>query len=294
MPSIIEVMEITDPEEGLSWERREFVSPNGKWIASYQNPREWHIGVSGWLVSLREASGAVDRTPRALRSMSVGEGLLCPSDFLPWRFDSQVLAILPWHRTPRLLDVESGKLALCEVTGTPLTAQWAATKPYLLAVYFDRINVLDGEGRTVSTMGWEAADDEIPYTGWTHRDALFFVIRHSPRRTKTRVTFVDPENSSAPRQTLELDPARLVPYDDTRFKRVSRDGLSLRIGEWHHATRHLLDTWQKIRFDPNRNVLMLSVYRPIGDPFKPDPRQARRANWVCNAKERWVAVRLNT
>ena len=130
MPAIAEVMEIAPPDVELSWERREFPSPDGAWLAVYHNPRETHTGASGWAISLLDAPGRIDKTPRALRNLSSRKGLLCPSDLLPWRFDSRVLTVLPWDGTPRLFDVESGAVTQCEVTGTPLTMQWAATNPY--------------------------------------------------------------------------------------------------------------------------------------------------------------------
>ena len=144
----------------------------------------------------------------------------------------------------------------------------------------------------MSVVGWDPADDEIPYTGWTRGDSTFFVLRHSSRQAKTKITFFDSEKPSAPTRALELDPDQLLPYDTTPCRRPSQDGCSLIIGD-QRATGHLLRTWQQIKFDPTQNTLLLSIYRPIGEPSRSKSPPACSDECVCGAAEKWISVRLD-
>jgi hypothetical protein len=284
MLSVDRLIEIAPPDIDLSWEKREFPSPDGDWTAVYHSPREQPAGTMGWQASLVEASSRSDLTPRPLQNMSSGEGLICPSDFMPWRYDSQSLVLLPWNGTPRLLNPKSGKLTSCDVVATPLSAQWAFARPYLIAAYFDRITLLERQGKWVADMTWQPADDEIPYTGWTHDDTIF-VLRQPSSRAKPRITFYDPEHPFEAGQPIGLDPDRLVPYDIAEYEGLARDRGTLIIGRGQHLAGALLDTWHQIRFEPARKRLLLSVYRPVGPPFK-------SGGWVCEVEEKWFALPL--
>ena len=287
LPAIY-VTEIDAPDIELSWKRRAFAAPDGRWSVVYHSPCERHTGEMGWQISLIETVTGVDRTPDALRGLSSGDGLLCTTDLRPWRFDGQVMVLLPWSGSPKLLDVTSGEITPCEATGTPLTVQWAATVPYLLCVYFDHISVLDGTGRLVSTVNWEPDESEIPYTGWTQDDTHFFLLRHPRKKATPQLVFFDPGHAPAMAGSIDLDPVRLVPYDAGAYEELQRDRRSLIVEGGQRAAGVLLDTWHQIRWDVTGSRLLLSIYRPVGLPARPGPD----GEWACAAEERWLAIHL--
>ena len=93
--SVDRLIEIPPPDIDLSWEKREFPSPDGAWIAVYHSPGEQPEGTMGWQASLVDASGYRDLTPQSLRTMSSIEGLICPSDFMPWRSTANLWSCCP-------------------------------------------------------------------------------------------------------------------------------------------------------------------------------------------------------
>lgn len=246
-----------------------------------------------WQISLLESPSGADVTPGALQVISSRNGLLCPADLRPWRCDGQAMVLLPWNCPPLLFDMASRKLIGCEAICTPLTAQWAATRPFLLLVHFDRIELLDGNGRLMSTVTWEPEENEIPYTGWTASDRYFFLLRHPRTKCPTELALFDPAHVPAIADTIALDPAQLAPYDADLYHVISRDRLSLIVEGGQRACATLLDAWRQIRWDAADSRLLLSIYRPVTLPFKSQLDNGPSDAWLCHAEEKWVSVSLD-
>ena len=276
----------------LSWQQRTFMAPGGQWMAVYHSPVQGRTGETDWQASLLESPSGTDATPDVLRTISTCDGLLCPVDLQPWRFDSQMLVLLPSNSPPKLFDLVKGKLIGCEAICTPLTAQWAATRPLLLLVYFDHIALLDGDGRLMSTVVWEPEENEIPYTGWTADDDYFFLVRHPRKQSPPELVLFDPAHVPAMANRIALDPARLAPYDAESYHMLSRDRLSLIVEGGQRASATLLDTWRQIRWDAADSCLLLSIYRPTTPPFKPQLNNGTSDTWLCRAEEKWVSLAL--
>lgn len=277
----------------LSWQRRTFIAPGGQWTAVYHSPMQRRTGEAAWRLSLLESFSGAGGTPDVLRTISTHDGFLCPADLRPWRCDGQVMVLLPWNGSPQLFDPGNRELIGCEAVCTPLTAQWAATRPVLLLVYFDHIALLDGDGRLMSTVTWEPEENEIPYTGWTASDDYFFLVRHPRKQSPPELSLFDPAHVPAIAGSLILEPDRLAPYDAELYKILPRDRLSLIVEEGQRACATLLDTWRHVRWDAAGSRLLLSIYRPVTPPFKPASDSGLLDLWLCQAEEEWFSLSLD-
>lgn len=286
MPFVGEVRETINPRPEVSWERREFSSPDQLWVAAFHSPYEWHMGAVGWKFSLVSVSDGTAICHTALQRLSEGSGLRCSLDYVPWRADSMMLALLPWKEGLVLFDVRSMSKRHPELDGSPYGAQWAPRGNRLLVSLRDRLALLNGRGDLVADADWKSTDHRLPHTGWLPSGEIFFAIGRTSRRAKPRIGFFKAKDGSVIGKQL-LDPKRLVPYEAEKYRSVPRDRYSLIVPPSTRAVGSLLDVWNEVVYDQERKLLFLSTYRPVSVILESDGHPA------CKVEERWVSVELS-
>jgi hypothetical protein len=298
MYSIGKVQEVKAPRQAeVSWERREFRSPDHLWLAAFHSPYEWHMGAVGWQFTLESASDGAAVCHTALQKMSEGEGLRCPVDYVPWRADSMMLALLPWKKKLVLFDTRLMRRRKTDLDESPYGVQWASHGERLLASFRDRLALLDGAGNLVANADWKTSEHESPHIGWLPSGKVFFAIGRTSRRAKPRIGFFRGEDGSAIAKQM-LDPNRLVPYEVEQYKSIPRGRYSLIASPSSLSVGYSLDIWDDVIYDQEKGLLFLSTYRPVSPPFESDASpvcQAFKLDGypVCQVEERWVSVELS-
>ena len=286
MAYIGEIKETIPPKREVSWERRGFQSPDQLWVASFHNPREWRMGAVGWQFSLVSVGDGTAVYDTALERLSEGSGVRCPVNCAPWRADSMMLALLIWDEGLVLFDVGAMNKCQCGFGESPYTAQWAPHGDRLLVSFRDRLTLLDGAGSFVAYADWKSAEHELPHTGWLGSGKVFFAVGRTSKRAKSRIGFFKAGDGSVVGKQL-LDPKELVPYEAEKYKSVPRGRYSLIVPPSTRAVGSLLDVWRKALYDQERELLFLSIYRPVSGIIELDGHPA------CEVEEEWVSVEMS-
>src|SRR5687767_8960184 len=100
MPGISGWRSVAGPPGLLSWERREYRSPDQRWSVIYHAPREWHMGADGWRVKLLHEGRNVGGKHGTLLGLAGARGFRCEDDLQPWSHDSKALVFLTWDEDP--------------------------------------------------------------------------------------------------------------------------------------------------------------------------------------------------
>ena len=87
VPRIAGVRLVARPRRPVTWERREYRSPDKHWTVIYHRPREWHMGADGWQVQLRHYGFNVGRAHSDLMQLPGPRGFRHPDAVQPWSHD---------------------------------------------------------------------------------------------------------------------------------------------------------------------------------------------------------------
>lgn len=292
MPKIIRVRPIAAPATDLHRpERVDNPSPDGEWNLVFHTPREWHMGADGWQVKLVHRGSDVTRKHRDFFRIAEGKGFRFDPHFHPWSFDSKSLAAMTWERTPvHLYEVETRRethLGYQPPLGYVYSAQCAPDVDRLLVTSSSEGLLVDQAGQQHALVQWEIEEYETPYTDWLNTGGCFFLVAREAPDSKLRIRFYSGVDGAL-KETHDLDPNDLVPYNSEDYIGLSREGLSLISADvGFRSIGSLLDTWSSVRFDRVSNTLLLEVFRPVTSPYR------EGAELVCKVKQVWVAVEVD-
>lgn len=283
MSFISEVSASAPPINNISWEKREFASPDQSWLAVFHDPFEWHMGADGWRLSVLSSENKISISNSDLERLSKGKGFTCPLDYAPWSADSKFLALCSWDSGLVFFDPSSN---VCHTQKLfPQIIQWSPSFNYLLVFSNGQFTILDIAGNHLSQIDWKTAEHELPHSGWMKSQNIFFVIGRSSDRAKPRITFINAENGKIVSNEL-LEPEKLVPYDEGEYKNVPRGGYSLVLSASTRSVGTLLDTWNDVIYDQEKGMILLSVYRPTSKVYKLD------GSPVCQVEKKWVSLKM--
>lgn len=283
MSFISEVSASTPPINNISWEKREFASPDHSWLAVFHDPFEWHMGADGWRLSVASSKSNLSISNPDLEKLSKSKGFICPLDYVPWSADSKTLALCAWDGGLVFFDPLSN---VCQAKNFfPQIIQWSPTFNYLLVFLNGQFVVLDSIGNFLVRIDWKTAEHELPHTGWVTAQKIFFVIGRSSERAKPKITFINAENGAMVSDEL-LDPEKLVPYNQDEYKSIPRGKHSLVLSASSRSVGSLLDTWNDVMYDQEKSTIFLSVYRPVSKVYK------LNGNSVCQVEKKWVSLKM--
>jgi hypothetical protein len=219
MSFISEISAIVRPINTVSWERREYSSPNRLWLAIFHDPYEWHMGAPGWQLSVISSKTGSAITIPEINKLSEDKGLVCPLDHSPWSANIKILDLNFWESGLVFFDPLSN---VCQVKNLfPYIIQWSPTINYLLVFINGRFAILDDIGNILTRIDWKTAEHTLPRVGWMASGKIFFIIGRSSKRSKSRITFFNAENGTMISNEF-LDPGKLVPYDYSEYKSIPR------------------------------------------------------------------------
>lgn len=286
MIKIGEPISVNPPKRSLSWERREYPSPDQKWVAIFKDPYEWRMGAVAWKCSIAPnhsySSGDITES-----EMLYQEKMLhCPMDQAPWRDDSLMLSVLQWREGLILFDLPSRKKTTISIDENPMNAQWSPRENILLIRFLQRLALLNGVGEVKASIPLKSAKLEHRFTCWLPSGDTFLVVGRTSRRAKPRAGFYQSPDGNKVKEII-LDPNILAPYDIDRYQNIPRGKYSLIISSSTMSVGNLLDRWNQVFYDSENQYLYLSVYRPIGEIIEV------RGIPACKVSENWFAVPLS-
>jgi hypothetical protein len=269
---VVSVRPIAAPEPE-SWQIREFDAPCASELRlRFDSPDEYAMGGFNWRVTLLRGRAVVRTWDRR-----AGD----PEHLAPWSHDGAKLAF-PLRSSGR-----SG-IAAAGADGTDLSppewpherhlasVAWAPARRRVLLLALDGFQLLDADFALVAEARWQKDRLASPVAGWVAPDGCFFVL------SGTVLRFYDPREGAL-QEEVPLEPAALLPYDESAFAATPRDRYVLRIPAGASGAGSLLDTWSQCRLRPRTNELLLMTYRPT---------EARPARLPIEVEPRWVSVQL--
>jgi hypothetical protein len=286
VPSIAGSRSVAGPPRPLSWERREYRSPDRRWTVIYHTPREWHMGADGWQVQLRHYGLNVGWAHRPVMRLPGSQGFRHPNALQPWSHDSKTLAFLTWNEDPLHLYDLADKSLRQVVQGSEFVyaVQWSPDIDRLLVTSETQAVLIDRRGVVHGIATLSMAPDEVPHSDWMPDGRWFYILARESAGTS--LTFYA-GNDARFGEAHALDPLQLVPYNAEEFRDLPRQRFCLVHSPSIRAVGQLLDTWHRVEFDQPAATLYLSVYRPTSAVYRDNSER------LCHVEERWVAVELD-
>ena len=268
-------------------EREEKPSPDGAWNLVFQQPREFHMGAEGWQVKFFYHGRDVSREHEGILSIAGPKGFRFEREFQPWSSDSKTLAMATWEKKPiRLYQLEARNQKTLEYErGIANSVQWAPDVDRLLLAFMTDVVMVDQTGAEQFLVQWKIEEENRPYTFWMKRGKCFFLLGR--QFGKTQLIFYNGVDGAI-KESHDLDPIDIVPYNQGDYVEIPRDRFSLRVIDPPiGSVGSMLDNWNTVAFDQASSTLQLSVFRPVSTPYQ------LGGELVCDVKQTGVAVELD-
>ena len=240
------------------------------------------MGAEGWSIALLEnGDDTTARHPYIAKSRR-GRGYYLPRRYHPWCSGKALIALNAWDDLLRIYDVEKLRGRERRVP-FPTEIQWSPKGETLAITREGGISLADAQGNPIADVPVRHPQQEYPELFWWPDGKSFFVVSRTSPLSKTTLSFF---NAADGRETerVNFDPADVLPYDAEKYKKIPRDGYSLRVGRGTRSVGDLLDKWVRIQFDPEQQLLSAFVYRPVSECERIDNQL------TCVAEERGVEV----
>lgn len=288
MPRINEVTVNSGKPLDLGFQDRiENPSPDGAWNLVFQKPQEIRMGADGWQVKLLHHGRDVTSEHRRFFSIAGPNGFRWETGFQPWSFDSKTLAMVTWEMQPvHLYQIETRNQKHLEyASGYVNSVQWAPDIDRLLLTFMSAGVLVDQTGAQQSRVEWNIEEGGTPYTFWMKRGKCFFLVGR--QSGKTRLIFYNGIDGSI-KETLDLDPLDIVPYDVDDYAEIPRERFSLRVVDPPiGSVGSMLDNWNTVIFDQAASTLSVSIFRPVSAPYR------LGEELLCDVRLTSVAVELD-
>lgn len=272
---------IPDPKPPEWRDERTFERGDGVWTLVLHDPDEFHMGAYGWQAKLLRNHSDVSAAHQILKSS--GNAFYLPMSYAPWCRSNPVVVLSQWDSVIHLYDVDNRKSIRRELGHFPLQIQWAPVGDLLAITYDGLLQILDTSAEDVASIGVRHPKYEYPGVFWWRDGKQILVVGRESQAAETRLSVFD-ATSGRLLGTTDFDPSDLLPYDQTAYTRIGRDGYSLNTGPGTRSVGYLLDTWSRVEFDIDQCLLRGMVYRPEGTC------EQEGDAFSCAARERGIEV----
>lgn len=248
------------------------------------------MSADGWQVKLFHRGRDVTKEHAGFFRIAKEKGFRWEPYFRPWSLDSKSLAMVTWDEKPvHLYEVAAKRdKHLFDQRMNVRSPQWAPDTDRLLLTYSTEGVLVDQAGEQQALVQWKIADGETPHTDWLKTGKCFFLLARRTVGSKTAIRFFSGVDGAL-KETLDLDPSDLVPYNSEDYIELRRDRLSLVSADvGYRSVGSLLDTWSDVNFDQASNTIFLSVFRPVSSLYR-----GADGELVCKVKQGGIAVEIN-
>jgi hypothetical protein len=286
MPSVSPIDPPPDLPPPDEWtDRRAYANPRNNFVAVFHDPREFRMGADAWKIDLLEADRSIINDHYRLRDFGTGLGFHHTHPYQPWDSSGEILAVTDWSPKVASYSIRDRESIDWNDVAFPISIVGSFSIPRFAAVTTDGAFLHTSSGELISKLAVSTPKNEFPEFHWIADSSTTFAVGRASVCTPPSITFFDGE--SARLDSIEpVDPLRMLPYDAARYSRIPRNRFSLVINRGHRCVGSLLDTWSQIEFHPQKNELVLSIYRPTSDVFDLEGALA------CNVELKRTAIRI--
>jgi hypothetical protein len=278
----IQVSRVVPSPAPLEWRgEHTFERGDGIWTLVFFDPDEFHMGAYAWKAKLLRNDDDVSAAHQILKSL--GMAFQLPMRYAPWCRSDSVLVLSQWDSTIHLYDVESRRSLNRKLGHYPLQIQWAPVGKLLAITCDQHVQILNTGAEDVASISIRHPEHEYPVVFWWRDGERILVVGRESQSAKTRLSVFD-SISGGLLGTTDFDPLELLPYDQSAYTRISRDGYSLNTGPGTRTVGYLLDIWSQLEFDIDQCLLRGTVYRPEGPCERVDD------TYICAAREHSIEV----
>ena len=280
-----------DPTLRKDYYAEEYISPDGKKTAVFKNLGEFAMGAYHYSLSIKQKRFLFPPERKINVSGYKKDRLLTPTQYQPWANDSKNIILTYLEKPPLLFNISNkGKRNI------PLEKSWyqiilcSPKKPVAL------IQSYGGKKNNAFLMDLEdfhsihhyTFQDYYTYVFWTEDGGHLLVVRQNNDERSSVLQLYDLESPN-PLYEEDINPLRIVPYDNEKYRDLLRDhfNLCLNGNRGLMGVGSLMDIWNRIIFIPERETLYLKVERPTGEPKIIDKILC------CSSVEKWVEIKLN-
>lgn len=256
------------------------------WELRFHGPFEIRMGNFGWQLSLFHDDVDVTAGHPYLWTVQSGVRLDLPARYQPWCAARPVIALHAWDATVRTYDVVERRDHRHVVGELPREIQWSPREERLAVTLYRSIVVIDTKGESTVRIAVPIAPESSAWVFWWPDGEHVLVVSRPAPDAVTQMFLASATDGRVLART-DFDPGVWLPYDADAFRSVSRSGWPLEVGDrpgYGRVHGSLLDSWNRIDFDPGTRLLRAFAYRPVhGEP--PAGGQAS-----CVVAERGVEV----
>lgn len=276
----------------LSWEERRFQSPDGRKMALYSEPNEFHMGSYDWKLSFFENGRDVTRSHPAFAQQNANLRFLVPPNFKPWSQNGDWLSLATSEPAHFHYNVPRQQIIRSRVSGLVHGLLWSPKiLRYIVSVYnwqpvrSQSIYVAVPGLSTATQLNVDLRTEEDISLWWLKCGTSFLALYRSSKQTFPVVELFDGETGRSEGK-ISADPNKFVPYDEAKYRHISRDRFSLQVSPSTRCVGDFLDIWHKSHFDANTDRLFLSVYRPSNEEIY------KQGEALLPVKEQWCTLQL--
>jgi len=243
------------------------------------------MGADAWKLDLLEADRSIIDDHYRLRDFGSGLGFHHAHPYQPWDSSGEILAVTDW--SPKVVSYSIRDRESTDWNGVafPISIVGSFSIPRFAVVTTDGAFLHTSTGELISKMAVSTPKNEFPEFHWIADPSTTFAVGRASTSTPPSITFFDGESGRL--DSIEtLDPLRMLPYDAERYSQIPRGRYSLVINRGTRCVGSLLDTWSHIEFRPQKNELLLSIYRPTSDVFDLDGAPA------CDVELKRTAIQI--
>ncbi|MCG8617076.1 MAG: hypothetical protein MI802_12725 [Desulfobacterales bacterium] len=284
------------PKRRVSPQERHYTSPDGRWEILFHNPDEYvRCGDPVWTLSLLHNGKDVTQRYSNFAKFVRRNKYFIPAQYNPWSFQGNQLVLQTqplgpvWIYTP-----DNDTFSQFKLKQSPSTIQWAPDEDRLLLTGKSGIELYDSSNTLIKKHPWKNVEPEDCFAFWTMHSGSFALIVQHGGETEAQIGLYNSHDGSLISQQ-NISPGVLLPYDKKTYEQIRGEYDTL-VGESWTASGELLDLWYDFEYIPDKTLLLLATYRPVGEPYKdPDDDElfSKYGKLICRAQQEWVAVKLN-
>jgi len=285
MPSIQFIRLLQESPDNTGWQD-EYIYPNPIYPveALFDQPKEIRMGCYAWRLRLRDRYTGFFYQDDALSELQQKKSLLLPDQYQPWDYTGYSL-LLDLFEGPVIYYDWQHQHTINTKLPSPEVFVASLTQPRSILMFNRRVYLLDNNGHRIGQLPVPRSRKEPMYFQWLTSAPFFFSISRMDEKQPSLIHFHEAENG-LPLAVFEIDPNRLIPYNQKGYINLKRNTWNLLIRSGTMCVGSGLDKWMQHKFDPITNELRLMVYRPKG------PLESYHNKEIVRVKEAWALFQI--
>lgn len=286
MPDIQFIRLLEQPPAESGWQEcRRFPNPVFPVDAVFDNPDEFRMGCYAWRLRLldRETKNLIADFEKPQKNLPTT--FLLFADDQPWVCAGERLFLRSCDCKGYYYYWQQQKFIPAILPEWVMNFQASWTLPRAVIQTQTNAYLIDTQDTIITQPDIKFLPHEHNCVFWLKKAPLFFFLSHRQAFQPSQLHFF--EGLHGHREvSLDIDPDRLIPYDQAAYQDIKRDYWSLLVGQGVRCVGYGLDRWMRELFHPDTNELFLQIYRPIG------PVESYEGQPAVRVKEVWALFQI--